>query len=94
LGGFISKINNMKKKTKRESLVDDLFVRMLELAGKPPSAADDFYYRFNNTLTREQFSQFKKEGIFMIQKADKINKTKAISAFNWFWKQYGLRLKG
>ena len=81
-------------KSKRESLSDDLAEKMMELAGKPVSMGHDYFYRFNNTLTREQFSQFKLEGVRMIQKALKINKRKAISVFNYFWKNYGLRLKG
>jgi len=81
-------------KSKRESLSDDLAERMMTIAGVSVSMGHDYFYRFNNTLTREQFSQFKLEGVRMIQKALKINKRKAISVFNYFWKNYGLRLKG
>ena len=81
------------KKSKRESLSDDLAERMMTIGGISISMGHDPFYRFNNTLTREQFSQFKEEGIKMIQKALKINKRKAISVFNFFYKTYGLRLK-
>ena len=82
------------KKSKRETLGEDLFKEMVKIINKPPSVINDFYYRFNNTLTREEFNNFKVEGVSMIQKVLKINKKKAISAFNWFYKEYGLRIKG
>lgn len=84
----------MSTKSKRETLADDLFVKMLETAGQTRGAATDPYWRFNYTLTRDQYSDLKKEGVDMIQKALKVNKSKAIGIFNWFYKEYGLRIKG
>jgi len=82
-----------KPKSKRESIADDLAEKMFSSIGKPITMGHDPFYRFNNTITREQFNIFKEEGIFMIQKALKINKRKAISAFNYFYKLYGIRIK-
>ena len=79
---------------KRESLASDLFNRMLEIAKAPKDAVADQYWKFNYTLSREEFSSFKAEGVGMIQKALKVNKRKAISIFNYFYNNYGLRLKG
>lgn len=83
----------MKKKSKRETLADDLAEKMFSYTGKSVVMGHDPFYRFNNTLTREQYSIFRKEGIQMIQKALKINKTKAIGIFEWFWSNYGIRIK-
>ena len=81
-------------KSKRDSLPDDLFDKMLEIASLSKESTIDVYWRFNNTITREQYSSLKKEGVEMIQKALKINKRKAISTFNFFYKNFGVRLKG
>ena len=88
-----------EKKSKRENIAEDGFAeellkRMLQYNSLSMEETLNPLYRFNNTLTREQYSQFKEEGIEMIQKALKINKRKAISAFNWFYNNFGLRIKG
>lgn len=83
----------MNKKSKRESIADDLAEKMMTSAGKSVTMGHDPFYRFNNTMTREQFNTFKQEGVGMIMKALKINKRKAISAFNYFYKVYGIRIK-
>ena len=80
--------------SKRENIAENLLKKMLQYNSLSMEETLNPLYRFNNTLTREQYSQFKEEGIEMIQKALKINKRKAISAFNWFYNNFGLRIKG
>ena len=80
--------------SKRETIADDLLFKMMEVGKIEPSAMEDPYWKFNNPLTRAQYSKFKEEGVFLIQKALKINKRKAITAFNWWYRNFGVRLKG
>lgn len=50
-------------------------------------------WRFKWTITREQHEEFKQYSLALIQKIFKINKSKAIGVFEWFYKYFGLRIK-
>ena len=54
---------------------------------------DDDYWYFNFTMTRNQHQQFRSYAIPLLKKVFKINKRKAESIFNWFYRNFGLRIK-
>ena len=44
-------------------------------------------------MTEEQSSQFREYAIPLIKGVFKCNKKKAIVTFEWFWKEFGLKVK-
>lgn len=75
-------------------LLEQIFENQLSIVGKTSKdILDEENYRFNWTITRKEFEKFKYESIFLIQKKLKINKRKAAESFNWFNRNYGLRIK-
>ena len=86
----------MKKKNKitRENIARHLIEYELEMVGKTMmDTLDDDEWYFNNTMTSEQFEEFKSYAIPLLQKVFKFNKRKAIVNFEWFNFAYGLRIK-
>jgi len=83
------------EKVTRDNIEDHLFNRMLEVIGKTKVQLIDTYkYRFDFTMTREQYIDYQKYCIKLIMKILRVSKTKATVAFERFWIDYGIRLKG
>lgn len=79
---------------KRENLAMHLIETELKYANKKLlDIADDDKWRFNFTMTAKEHQEFKKYSIALIQKVLRINKSKAIDTFQWFYMNYGLRIK-
>jgi ferritin len=77
----------------RTNISEHLIEYQLNMIGKTiDDVKDDEKWYFNNTFTEEQFEEFKKYAIPLLQKIFKFNKTKANSTFQWFILQYGLRI--
>ena len=78
----------------RLNVSDHLVEYQLKMIGKTMTDAlkDDMWF-FNWTLTQEQHDQFKAYAIPLLKKVFKFNKSKAISTFDWFDLQFGLRVK-
>lgn len=86
------KQNNVK--INRENITKHLIEYQLNMVGKKLiDTIDDDKWFFNNTLTTEQFNQFEKYSLNLIQKVFKCNKTKAKNSFEWFNMAFGLRIK-
>ena len=54
---------------------------------------DDKWF-FNFTITREQLEKFKDYAIPLLQKVFHCNRRKALDTFDWYWRTFGLRIKG
>jgi len=89
----------MEKETKkhsvtRENIGTHLLEMQLSLIGKDLSVLiDDDCWRFNNTLTMNQYLAFRKYSYEIIQKVFKCNGRKRILIFGQFYDLFGLRLK-
>ncbi len=82
------------KTINRTNISEHLIEYQLNMIGKTiDDVKDDEKWYFNNTFTDEQFEEFKKYAIPLLQKIFKFNKTKANSTFQWFILQYGLTIK-
>lgn len=83
-----------KQKINRENITRHLIEYQLNMIGKTMlDTIDDDEWYFNNTMTSEQFEEFKKYSIALLQKIFKFNKNKTLETFNWFNFAYGLRIK-
>jgi hypothetical protein len=81
-------------KITRETLATHLFSQQLEIAGKTiQDVVNDDRWKFNITITREQFLIFNKYSIKTIQRVLRIPKSKAEDVFNSFYKDFGVRIK-
>jgi hypothetical protein len=82
------------KKISRENVTSHLLEYELGLIGKDLTVlVDDDRFRFNNTLTRIQYQEFKKYAIKLLKKTFKFNSSKALDTFEWFYQKFGLRIK-
>jgi hypothetical protein len=83
----------MKARVNRTNITDHLIEYQLNMIGKTISEmdTDDEWYT-NNTMTQEQFEEFKRYAIPLLKKIFKFNKAKAESTFGWFNLQFGLRI--
>ena len=78
------------KKITRSNITHHLLLYQLEMVGKDITVLiDDDRWRFNNPLTQEQFLQFKKYAIPLLQKTFHFNKKKAEDTFEWFKHTFG-----
>lgn len=90
----------MTKQNKADRLRDggllEIFINnQLSIVGKTlVDVESDDNFRFNNTITRNQYNSFRDHCIFLLQKNFKINRRKANDSFRWFYQNYGLRIKG
>ena len=83
------------EKITRENIETHLFDYMLEVIGKTRIEILDAYnWRAEFTISRVKYTEFYEYSIKLIMKTLHISKNKAIVAFERFWKQYGVRLKG
>lgn len=81
-------------KITRENIADHLLTYQLNMIGKDKTLLiNEDNWKFNNTLTREQFLQFKKYAIPLLQKTFHFRKSKAEDTFEWFRLTFGLRIK-
>ena len=84
----------MEEKITRDNIAESLFNKQLEIIGKTRiDAVESFNWRFYFTITGEQYLEFKKYAISLIQKVFKCNKTKALNTFDWYWKMFSVRFK-
>lgn len=84
----------MEGKINRENIGLHLLKMQLSLKGKDLSVlVDDDDWRFNNTLTREQYVAFKNHAYKIIVKVFKCNGRKRNMIFDQFYEMFGLRLK-
>jgi len=80
-------------KINRTNISDHLVEYQLEMIGKKTAdIIDDEKWYYNNTMTQEQFEEFKAYAIPLLKKIFKFNKAKAESTFSWFIMQFGLRI--
>jgi hypothetical protein len=82
------------KKIKRDNIFEYLLDSQLNMIGKSRVDIIDLpNYRFNLTMTHEQYNEFEKSSIKLLQRVFKFRKEKAVNNFKWFWLNYGVRLK-
>ena len=85
----------MEQKINRANILNHLIEYELAMSGHTLiETLDDDHYFFNWTLTRTQFEEFRKYSIALIKKTFKCNSARANDTFGWFWKNFGLRIKG
>lgn len=83
----------MKKIINRTNITEHLIEYQLNMIDKTIEMIkeDEEWYK-NNTVTEKQFEEFKMYAIPLLQKIFKFNKTKANLTFEWFNKNFGLRI--
>lgn len=85
---------NKNERLRQGELLDIIIQKQLDVVGKTiEDVIKDDNFRFNTTITREQYKSFRRDVLFLIQKNLKINRTKASNSFKWFYDNYGLRIK-
>lgn len=80
-------------KINRTNITDHLIEYQLNMIGKTINEIkeDELWY-VNNTMTEEQYEEFKRYAIPLLKKIFKFNKGKAESTFSWFNLQFGLKI--
>ena len=82
------------EKVKRENIGDYLFDHQLAMIGKTRmQVVDDDRWHFNFTMTRLQYTEFREYAIPLMMKTFRCNKNKAIGIFNWYWEQFGVKIR-
>ena len=83
----------METKITKQNLGDHLILYQLAMVGKKLSdILDDPEWYRNNTMTQEQFEEFKAYAILLIKKVHRCSQTRAVGYFAWFNLSYGLRI--
>jgi hypothetical protein len=83
------------EKITRSNITAHLLDYQLNIIGKTKIILiDEENWRFSNTLTKEQFIEFRKYALPLLQKTFRFNKRKAEDTFKWFMDTFGLRIKG
>ena len=78
----------------RGNIMRHLIEYQLDMVGKRlVDTLDDDKWYFNWTMTGEQYAEFKQYAIRTMKKVFKFNTNKAKDSFDWFYKQFGLRIK-
>jgi len=78
----------------RGNITRHLIEYQLDMVGKRlVDTLDDDRWYFNWTMTREEHEQFKRYAIRTLKKVFKFNTNKAKETFQWFYEQFGLRIK-
>lgn len=81
------------EKPNRENIAMYLVERQMSIIGKTfEDAENDKNWFHNNTMTQEQFLEFRKEVIPLIKKVFKCNKRYAENSFDWWNLNWGLRI--
>ena len=85
----------MKETTiNRINITTHLVEYELEMVGKTlVDAFNDDRWRFKFTMTRNQYVQYHSYVIPLLKKTFKVRKSKAEGIFEWYWQQFGLRIK-
>jgi hypothetical protein len=84
-----------KRKTiNRQNITEHLIEYQLKMVGKTINeiTTDEKWFT-NNTISPEQYEEFKAYAIPLLKKVFKFNKAKAEQTFSWFDLSYGLRIK-
>ena len=82
-------------KINRDNCARHLVEKELDMVGKTMmDTLDDMEWYSNITMTKIQHEEFRLYSIRVIKKIFKVNTSKAIEIFNWFYVAYGLRIKG
>jgi len=85
----------MLEKVTRENISSHLLTYQLNIVGKTKADIIDFdRWRFDWTITREQYKKFRGYAIPLLRKTFKCNRIKAEDAFNSFFQKFGLRIRG
>lgn len=78
----------------RENIGNHLLEYELSLVGKTKILIlDNDMWRFDWVLTMGQYNEFKTYAVPLLKKTFKCNSTKANGIFDWFYQQFGLRIK-
>ena len=78
----------------RTNIIDHLIKKELEISGHTlAEAVLDSNWTFNFTLTMEQHAQFKKYCIPLLKKIFKFRRERAEYTFEFFYLNWGLRIK-
>ena len=78
----------------RTNIGSHLFDYQLELIGKKRvDTLDVDNWRFDWTLTRSQYDIYRDYTIKLCKKTFKCNRQKAVDNFEWWYKEFGLRIK-
>jgi len=89
----VERIEMMKRVT-RENVTSHLLMFQLDMVDKTRvDIIDDDRWRFNWTITREQYKKFRGYAIPLLRKTFKCNRLKAEENFDFFFQQFGLRIK-
>ena len=84
----------MKTKINRTNISEHLVEYELNMIGKTmEDVKDDTQWYNNNTMTEEQYEEFKGYAIPLLKKIFKCNNRRAEQTFDWFNLQFGLRIK-
>ena len=82
------------EKVKRENIGEHLFDYQLQMIGKTRmDVVDDDRWYFHFTITRAQYGGFKGYAVPLMMKTFRCPKRKALEIFEWYWQQFGLRIK-
>ncbi len=83
-----------KQKINRTNITKHLIEYQLAIINKTlVETFDDDNWYFNWTITRQQQKEFKKYAVPLLKKTFKFNNRKAYANFEWFYVQFGLRIK-
>lgn len=82
------------EKINRLNIGDHLLDHLLSLIGKTMKDAQENTNWFNEwTVTQNQYDEFRKYAVALLKKTLKCNKSKAEYTFEWFYTQFGLKIK-
>ena len=81
-------------KITRDSITKHLVEYQLQMVGRTLlDTIDDDNWHFNITMTTEQKQKFKTYAVKLIRKTFKCNRLKGEDTFNWFDREFGIRIK-
>ncbi len=81
-------------KVNRENIGSHFFDVLLELIGKTRvNVIDTEDWRKSWSISRNNYDILRDSCIKEAKKTFKCNRTKAETIFEWFWKQFGLKIK-
>lgn len=78
----------------RETIGLYMFYDQMETIGKTPmDVFDNDRWRFDFTITREQYNDFHKRSTKLLAKIFKVRREKVENIFQWYWMMFGVRIK-
>lgn len=82
------------EKVKRETIGEYLFDRQLDIMGATRLSIIDYdQWRSKFPMTRDQYTDFRDYAIKLMMKTFRCNKNRAIANFEWYWEQFGTKIK-